>query len=81
MVMGLGAMPQKLHFDIVLSFGWCVKKCGVSHREHYMKTMEAAAILLEHYTPLTSSNYARAHYTKLKLCGKHVQKKCLINFF
>jgi hypothetical protein len=42
-----------------------------------MKAMEAAAILLEQSTPLTPSNYARVHSTKLKLCGKHVKKKSL----
>jgi hypothetical protein len=36
-----------------------------------MKAMEAAAVLLEQSTPLTPSNYARAHSTKLKLRGKH----------
>jgi hypothetical protein len=45
MIMGLGALPPKLPFDIVLLFGWHVKKCGVSDGEHNMKTMEAAAIL------------------------------------
>jgi hypothetical protein len=40
-----------------------------------MKEIEAAAIHLEQSTPLTPSNYARAHSTKLKLRGKHAPKK------
>jgi hypothetical protein len=75
MIMGLGALPPKLNFDIVLSFGWCVKKCGVSPGEHHTKATEAEAILLEQSRPLTPSSYARAHSTKLKLRGKHVQNK------
>jgi hypothetical protein len=71
MIMGLGVLPPKLRFDIVPLFGWRVKKCGVSNGELHMKAMEAAAVLLEQSTPLTPSNYARAHSTKLKLLGKH----------
>jgi hypothetical protein len=61
------------------TFIWLVcEKCGVSHGEHHMKAMKTSAIILEHSTPLTPSNYARVHSTKLKLCGKHVPKNCLI---
>jgi hypothetical protein len=59
------------------TFIWldCEKKCGVSDGEHHMKEMEAAAELLEKSTPLTPSNYAHFHSSKLKLSGKHVRKK------
>jgi hypothetical protein len=58
------------------TFIWlaCEKKCGVSNGELHMKAMEAAAVLLEQSTPLTPSNYARAHSTKLKLRGKHAPR-------
>jgi hypothetical protein len=81
MTMGLGALPPKLPFDIVLLFGWRAKKCGVSNGKHHIKAMEAAAILLEQSTPLTPYNYARTHTTKLKLRGKHATKKMFNYFF
>jgi hypothetical protein len=72
---GIRSSAAKITFQH-RTFIWLAyeKKCGVSNGELHMKEMEAAAVLLEQSTPLTPSNYARAHSTKLKLRGKHAPR-------